>query len=87
MTCAEHKDVVSGGYEALKRTKRALGIKDCPRCKTAIEKTYGCDHMTCGGCGAHICWKCMQTFKDDGSCYEHMNREHGSIGLDIPGIN
>lgn len=86
VTCAEHKDLESGGYEALERTKRQLGIKDCPKCKTAIEKTEGCNHMVCEGCRTHICWKCMRTFKDSGSCYAHMNREHGSIGLDFPEI-
>lgn len=87
MTCAEHKDLASGGYEALERTKRELGIKDCPKCKTAIEKTEGCNHMTCGGCGTHICWNCMQTFKVSRSCYEHMNRVHGSIGLYFPEVD
>ncbi|KAI9740027.1 MAG: hypothetical protein M1818_004778 [Claussenomyces sp. TS43310] len=87
MTCTEHKDFASGRYAALEKMKRQLGIKDCPKCKTAIEKIEGCDHMTCGGCGAQICWKCMQTFRDGRSCYAHMNKEHGSIGLEFPGIN
>lgn len=87
MTCAEHKDYASGDYEALERTKKHFGIKDCPKCTTPIEKIEGCSHMICGGCRTHICWKCMQTFKDGGSCYAHMNREHGLIGLGFSGIN
>ncbi|KAH6637269.1 hypothetical protein F5144DRAFT_601941 [Chaetomium tenue] len=80
VTCAEHRDIVSGGYAALERVKRALGVKDCPKCKTPIEKVDGCNHMTCGGCKTHICWVCMETFGTGGLCYEHLNRRHGGIG-------
>ncbi|KAH6700676.1 hypothetical protein BKA61DRAFT_705721 [Leptodontidium sp. MPI-SDFR-AT-0119] len=31
-TCAEYKDIASGGYEALAKLKRELNIKDCPKC-------------------------------------------------------
>ncbi|KAM3076860.1 hypothetical protein ACMFMG_003671 [Clarireedia jacksonii] len=81
-TCAEYKDIESGGYEALEKLKRELNIKDCPKCKTPMEKTEGCNHMTCGGCGVHICWVCMAVFETSGRCYEHMNKQHGGIGLD-----
>ncbi|KAK0732491.1 hypothetical protein B0T21DRAFT_291060 [Apiosordaria backusii] len=84
MTCADYKFVSSGGDIALKQAKQRLGIKDCPKCKTAIEKTEGCDHMTCGGCGTHICWKCLKTFGTGNECYAHMNRAHGGIGIDVP---
>ncbi|KAE8356735.1 hypothetical protein BDV28DRAFT_144857 [Aspergillus coremiiformis] len=83
MTCAEYKDHTSGGYKAFEKVKEQLGIKDCPKCKTSMEKTEGCNHMTCRGCGIHICWACMKTFETSGPCYEHMNRAHGSIGIDI----
>nr|CDP22409.1 Putative protein of unknown function [Podospora anserina S mat+] len=83
MTCADHKFVSSGGDIALKEAKQRLGIKDCPKCKTAMEKTDGCDHMTCGGCGTHICWNCLKTFGTGADCYAHMNRAHGGIGIDV----
>jgi hypothetical protein len=51
MSCAEYKDLNSGGYEAFEQYKKEKGIKDCPICKTPIEKTEGCNHMTCGGAG------------------------------------
>jgi hypothetical protein len=82
-TCAEYRDIASGGYEALERLKRKLNIKDCPKCTTPIEKTEGCNHMTCGGCRADICWVCMAVFKTSSSCYDHMNKEHGGIGLGL----
>lgn len=80
-TCAEYKDIASGGHAALEKLKRELNIKDCPKCTTPIEKTEGCNHMTCGGCRAHICWVCMAIFETSGPCYDHMNKEHGGIGL------
>lgn len=81
MTCADHKYVSSGGDLALNEAKQRLGIKDCPKCKTAMEKTEGCDHMTCGGCGTHICWNCLETFGTGPECYKHMNKVHGGIGM------
>lgn len=82
-TCADYKEIVSGGYEALAKLKKELHIKDCPRCKTPMEKMFGCNHMTCPGCTAHICWACMEVFKDSGPCYAHMNKMHGGIGGDL----
>ena len=79
MTCADYKEHTSGGYEALEKIKKKLGIKDCPKCKTAIEKTEGCNHMVCRGCGIHICWVCLGTFHSSGECYEHMNQKHGGV--------
>lgn len=80
-TCAEYKGIASGGREALEKLKKELNIKDCPKCSTPMEKTEGCNHMTCGGCKAHICWVCLAVFVASGPCYSHMNREHGGIGL------
>uniref|UniRef100_A0A1I7U101 RBR-type E3 ubiquitin transferase n=1 Tax=Caenorhabditis tropicalis TaxID=1561998 RepID=A0A1I7U101_9PELO len=33
--------------------------KDCPTCQTPIEKTGGCNHMTCQKCKKHFCWLCL----------------------------
>ncbi|KAI1267645.1 hypothetical protein F5Y18DRAFT_443392 [Xylariaceae sp. FL1019] len=76
MTCGEHKYISTGGYEAYQRVKKELGIKDCPKCGTAMEKTAGCNHMTCR-CGAHICWVCMKTFTTALACYDHMGEHRG----------
>ncbi|KAH6716368.1 hypothetical protein BKA61DRAFT_479329, partial [Leptodontidium sp. MPI-SDFR-AT-0119] len=82
-TCAEYKDIASGGYEALAKLKRELNIKDCPRCTTPMEKTEGCNHMTCAGCKVHICWVCMAVFDTSGPCYAHMTKAHGGNGLGL----
>jgi hypothetical protein len=87
LTCDEHRDRASGGYKALRAAKEKLGIKDCPKCGIMIEKTFGCNHMTCSACGTHICWMCMKTFPEGGPVYDHMNREHGGIGVQyFPGL-
>lgn len=43
------------------------------------EDREGCNHMTCGGCRAHICWVCMAVFETDRPCYDHMIKEHGGM--------
>ena len=32
--------------------------RPCPRCKTAIEKSDGCNKMTCFNCKAYFCYIC-----------------------------
>lgn len=53
-------------------------VKKCPGCEILIEKNGGCNHMICPKCSAHICWKCMGVFPEDG-IYYHMELVHGSI--------
>jgi IBR (half RING finger) domain-containing protein len=81
-SCAEYKDIASGGQEALRKLKKELNIKDCPKCTTPIEKTEGCNHMTCWACKAHICWVCLAVFDGSGPCYKHLTEAHGGIGID-----
>ncbi|KAL0566843.1 hypothetical protein V5O48_015156 [Marasmius crinis-equi] len=56
---------------------RDAGVKRCPSCRIWIEKTEGCNHMSCK-CGAHICWVCMGVFPAN-TIYDHMNTAHGGI--------
>jgi len=39
-------------------------IKLCPGCTVMIEKTGGCNHMTCK-CGLNFCWICLAVFDGD----------------------
>ena len=80
-TCAEFKYLQSGDYEDTEKLKRQLGCKDCPKCETTMEKTEGCNHMICSGCGIHLCWVCLAIFGASRPCYDHMNKVHGGIGL------
>jgi len=36
-----------------------MGAKPCPACGVNIEKTGGCDHMTCHRCRHGFCWLCL----------------------------
>ena len=54
---------MSIGRDPLKRYKK------CPRCKFPIEKTGGCNKMTCR-CGQAFCWMCLS--KIDG--YGHFQK-------------
>ena len=45
--------------------------KNCPKCKTPIEKNAGCNHMECSQCKAHMCWLCLQVFPTGDDVYDH----------------
>eukprot|EP00741_Cyanophora_paradoxa_P021370 tig00021350_g20629.t1 len=40
--------------------------KPCPRCNNAIEKSGGCDHMTCR-CGHEFIWTCLCDYRGPNS--------------------
>jgi hypothetical protein len=60
------------------KSKDDLLIKQCPNCNIEIEKTGGCNHITCPNCPAHWCWTCCSSEDSDGipfdesSIYDHM---------------
>lgn len=46
----------------------AENTKQCPQCKTSINKNEGCNHMTCsrGNCRHEFCWICMGPWSTHG---------------------
>jgi hypothetical protein len=79
LTCDAYKALTKAeqtGEKEFNEWKKKNDVRDCPTCTTAIEKTYGCNHMECKGCSAHICWACMKTFKTGSETYDHMSRSH-----------
>ncbi|ESZ89523.1 hypothetical protein SBOR_10093 [Sclerotinia borealis F-4128] len=83
-TCVEYRYQKEGGDAAFENAKSELGFKDCPKCKTTIEKSSGCNHMICSACKIHICWVCLDTFERESRCYDHLSAKHGGFGLRVP---
>ena len=53
--------------------------KECPNCGVMVDKSSGCDHITCV-CGSHWCFACSHVSTPD-QIYDHMWDTHGNIGL------
>ncbi|XP_048584299.1 E3 ubiquitin-protein ligase RNF14-like [Nematostella vectensis] len=49
--------------------KRCGTYRSCPACKVVVEKTTGCDMMTCSQCRANFCWRCGNRI----SSYSHFS--------------
>ncbi|TFK47596.1 hypothetical protein OE88DRAFT_777872 [Heliocybe sulcata] len=77
MTCAEFKEGLEPEFA---RWRAGKNVKHCPKCRTAIEKVDGCNHMTCVVCQVHICWVCLKIFEKGEAVYDHMRWKHGGIG-------
>ncbi|KAH9210982.1 hypothetical protein DL95DRAFT_306896, partial [Leptodontidium sp. 2 PMI_412] len=56
MSCEDYKDLASGGTKAFEKYKKETDTRYCPR---FIQKDYGCNHMECSNCKAHIYWACI----------------------------
>jgi hypothetical protein len=62
--------------------KGEVRIRPCPTCGTMVEKSYGCDHITCQ-CGGHWCFRCGEAFESE-TIYRHMNEAHGGMNYYQP---
>ncbi|KAK5118181.1 hypothetical protein LTR85_008161 [Meristemomyces frigidus] len=50
--------------------------KLCPGCARNIQKTGGCDHMTCRMCRAEFCWICYSDYKGTTGIWTVGNSAH-----------
>lgn len=62
MGCEEYQDRLNGNYE-MKCSERQVQAMissgeamRCPRCTAVVQKTEGCDYVTCTVCKTGICW-------------------------------
>ncbi|KAJ9479260.1 Translation termination inhibitor protein ITT1 [Pseudozyma hubeiensis] len=61
-------------YEEEQQTQQWLSdfTTPCPTCGIAIEKSYGCNHMTCKSCQTHYCYLCGKPISSQNP-YQHFN--------------
>lgn len=86
-SCSQHREETAAEEEESVLTwMNDLGAHGCPNCGMGLVKDGGCSHVQCAQCKVHICWTCGKTFEAIGeeSVYQHMNNEHGGIGLINP---
>lgn len=50
-----------------------LHTSPCPTCNSPVQKTMGCNHMTCFQCQSHFCYLCS-AWLDSGNPYQHFNK-------------
>eukprot|EP00747_Dinoflagellata_sp_TGD_P022995 gnl/TRDRNA2_/TRDRNA2_129475_c0_seq1.p1 gnl/TRDRNA2_/TRDRNA2_129475_c0~~gnl/TRDRNA2_/TRDRNA2_129475_c0_seq1.p1 ORF type:complete len:177 (-),score=0.60 gnl/TRDRNA2_/TRDRNA2_129475_c0_seq1:125-655(-) len=62
ITCQEFQKAIDVGAAELARVASNLGWRLCPRCRTFVELTQGCNHITCV-CRAEFCYACGATWK------------------------
>lgn len=84
LTCVQHRDNMEGGNEKFQEWKKENGVKECPKCGANIQKSAGCNHMTCSRCQTHMCWICLKTFTGNtmdsaGGVYHHITKMHGNM--------
>lgn len=78
LTCDQYRNAALGD-DAFKEWKKKNGANDCPKCRSTIQKSEGCNHIQCKACGAHICWVCLKVFDTDPETYDHMRAAHGGF--------
>ena len=55
--------LASGGTLVMKADgSDFVDIKSCPNCMMGIEKTGGCDHMTCASCSYQFYWSTLKKY-------------------------
>lgn len=72
------KAFMRGNKQFQKWTKgRPNGVANCqkcPTCRVFIQRSTGCDHMTCNRCSTHFCYKCGGRFIEFPGLGDHYER-------------
>ena len=75
ITCDEYDEFLEEDMEGEFRSEywKECYTKPCPNCGISIEKSDGCDHMTCAYCYYEFCWICLA---DYGRITQLDNKQH-----------
>lgn len=60
----------------------SANTKECPKCSSTIEKSGGCNHMTCRKCRYEFCWMCSGPWSEHGNNWYHCNRYDEKAGFE-----
>ena len=64
MTCDQYDLIENQSTETdANRKWLELCAKQCPHCRSYIQKNEGCDHMTCRYCRHEFCWLCLVDYQ------------------------
>lgn len=63
----------------------SANTKECPKCRSTIEKNGGCNHMTCRKCKHEFCWMCMGIWSEHGNSWYNCNRYEEKSGSEARG--
>lgn len=76
ITCQDARTTCDKGLaEIASQEWKQKYTRECPSCKTAIEKNKGCNHMTCQQCKHEFCWLCLKPYQQPG---------HGPFNCTLP---
>jgi hypothetical protein len=70
------QDLSPEATQSFKKWMKENKAQACPKCGTAIQKSYGCNHMQCFNCSIYFCWVCLHMSNSGTDCYAHIQREH-----------
>ncbi|ESP02642.1 hypothetical protein LOTGIDRAFT_138098 [Lottia gigantea] len=59
---------------ALEMKSGQVNAQRCPRCKIFIQRTSGCDHMTCSSCKTSFCYRCGKRYRSLKMFGNHFSR-------------
>ncbi|PVH88823.1 hypothetical protein DL98DRAFT_362001, partial [Cadophora sp. DSE1049] len=66
-TCAkydvEHQEIMKQEAKSETYIIEKLCAQTCPSCGVRIQKSSGCDHMTCHRCNFEFCFACLASYK------------------------
>jgi len=61
------KEDAANQRKSLAAIREGGRVKNCPNCRTGIEKISGCNKMHCENCHTKFCWMCLEVITD----YDH----------------